>query len=94
VQPLGFLLQGGHEQLPQRRDLFGGAAPVLRAEGEQGQVFDAAIGTRLRDSTHRLDPLLVTGDTGEIPFLGPAPVAIHDDGDVPGDLARGRDLAR
>src|SRR6266853_5390621 len=43
VQPLGFLLQGGHEQLLERRDLIGGPAPVLRAEGEQGEVFDAAI---------------------------------------------------
>src|SRR6266852_8366257 len=94
VQALGFLLQGGHEQLLERRNLFGGPSPVLRAEGEQGQVFDAAIGARARDSTHRLDPLLVTGDAGKIALLGPAPVAIHDDGDMPGDIAGGRDLAR
>src|SRR6266700_827499 len=94
VQPLGFLLQGGHEQLLEGRNLFGGSAPVLRAEGEQGQVFDAPIGARTRDLTHRLDPLLVTGDTREIALFGPAPVAIHDDGDMPGDIAGGRDLAR
>src|SRR5207249_2299418 len=32
VQPLGFLLQGGHEQLLERRNFVGGPAPVLRAE--------------------------------------------------------------
>jgi len=90
VQPLGFLLQGSHEQLLQRRNLFGGSPPVLRAEGEQGQVFDAAIGARTRDLTHRLDPLLVTGDAREIALFGPAPVAIHDDGDMPGDVVGGR----
>src|SRR5712692_3021855 len=94
VQPLGFLLQGGHEQLLERRDLLGGSAPVLRAEGEQGQVFDAAIGARTRDLTHRLDPLRMAGDAREIALFGPAPVAIHDDGDMPGDVVGGRDLAR
>src|SRR5439155_1240291 len=94
VQPLGFLLQGSHEQLLQRPNLFGGSPPVLRAEGEQGQVFDSAIGARTRDLTHRLDPLLVTGDAREIALFGPAPVAIHDDGDMPGDVVGGRDLAR
>src|SRR5258707_8402912 len=94
VQPLGFLLQGGHEQLLEGRNLFGGSAPVLRAEGEQGEVFDAPVGARTRDLTHRLDPLLVTGDAREIALFGPAPVAIHDDGDMPGDIAGGRDLAR
>src|SRR5467141_2019697 len=94
VQPLGFLLQGSHEQLLQRRNLVGGSPSVLRAEGEQGQVFDAAIGARTGDLTHRLDPLLVTGDAREIALFGPAPVAIHDDGDMPGDVVGGRDLAR
>src|SRR6267378_113524 len=94
VQPLGFLFQGCHEQLLERRNLFGGPAPVLGAEGEQGQVFDAAIGACIRDPTHRLDPLLVTGDAREIALLGRAPVAIHDDGDMPGDIACDRDLAR
>src|SRR6267154_1174144 len=94
VQALGFLLQGGHEQLLERRNLFGGSAPVLGAEGEKGQVFDADIGARTRDSTHRLDPLLVTRDARQIALFGPAAVAIHDDGYVPGDVAGGRDLAR
>src|SRR6266571_5782962 len=94
VQALGFLFQGGHEQLLERRNLFGGSAPVLRAEGEQGQVFDAAIAARTRDPTHRLDPLLVTGDAREIALFGPTPVTVHDDGDMPGDIAGGRDLAR
>src|SRR5207245_2666871 len=92
MQPLGFLLQGSHEQLLQRRNLFGGSPPVLRAEGEQGQVFDAAIGARTRDLTHRLDSLLVTGDAREIALFGPAPVAIHDDVDMPADVVGGRDL--
>src|SRR5712671_6098755 len=94
VQALGFLLQGGHEQLLERRNLFGGPAPVLRAEGEQRQVFDAAIGARAGDPAHPLDPLLVTGDAREIALLGPAPVAVHDDGDMPRDIAREGDLAR
>src|SRR2546423_7574560 len=94
VEPLGLLLQCSHEQLLERRNLFGGPAPVLRAEGEQGQVFDAAIGACTRDPTHRLDSLLVTGDAREITLLGPAPVAIHDDGDMPGDIACDRDLTR
>src|SRR2546428_1318458 len=94
MQPLGFLLQGSHEQLLQRRNLFGGTPPVLRAEGEQGQAFDSAIGARTRDLTHRLDSLLVTSDAKEIAPFDPTPVAIHDDGDMPGDVVGGRDLAR
>src|SRR5690349_2836095 len=43
MQPLRFLLERSHEQLPQGGDLLGGPAPVLRAEGEQRQVSDAAL---------------------------------------------------
>src|SRR5207248_9835355 len=58
------------------------------------QVFDAPIGARARDATHRLDPLLVTGDAREIALFGPTPVAIHDDGDMPRDISGEGDLAR
>ena len=94
VQAFGLLLQGGHEQLLERRNLFGRPAPVLRAERKQGKVFDAALAARARDPAHRLDALLVTRHARQIALLGPAPVAVHDDGDVPGNFARLRDLAR
>ena len=71
-----------HEQLHQQADLFRRAAPVLGTEGEQRQVFDAALETGAHHLAHRLDTPVMPGDARHKALLRPAPVAVHDDRDM------------
>ncbi len=83
-----FALQRHHEQLHQQGHFFFGAAPVLAGEGEQGQIFHAFFGAIADRRTYRLDPAPMAFDARHEATLGPAAVAVHDDGDVFGDGAR------
>ena len=70
-------------------DLGGGAFPVFGGEGVEGEVADAAVTGGLDDGADGLDAAAMALDAGEPAFLGPAAVAIHDDGDVGGRLGGG-----
>ena len=62
--------------------------PVLGREGVEREVGDAELAARLHDRPHRLLPCPVTVEARQATLLGPAAVAIHDDGDVPRKLGR------
>ena len=55
VELFGFLFQRIEKQLPENRDLLGGAAPVLRAESKERQVLDTLIDAGAGRFAHRLD---------------------------------------
>src|SRR5690606_28811632 len=60
-----------------------GAAPVLGAEGVDGQVLDAMVGEAFDHAADVFGAGAMAGGAGEAPLACPAPIAIHDDGDVP-----------
>ena len=59
-----------------------GPPPVLAAEREQRQEFDAVVEARAHRGAHRFHTLAMAGNARQQPLLRPAPVAVHDDGDV------------
>src|SRR5690554_1394 len=79
-----FVFECQHEQLHQPADLNCRTFPVLAAEGEQRQCLDPLLYAALDHGTDAFHPRLVTGQTRQAPFFGPAIVAIHDDGDMTG----------
>jgi hypothetical protein len=82
VQLIDLAVQRLDEQPHQRADFLAGAAPVLAAEGEQGQGFDTPFHALTDAHPHRLDASLVAGLAWQAARLSPAAVAIHDDRDV------------
>ena len=56
--------------------------PVLGAEGEDGQVFDAEFAGRAHGAAQGLDAAAVALDARQAARRRPAAVAVHDDGDV------------
>src|SRR5690606_38226216 len=78
-------LQRAEEQLHQRADFLLRPAPVLAGEGEQGQHADAAFEAEVDGALGRARAGPVADDARAATALGPAPVAIHDDGQVAGN---------
>src|SRR5262249_28413013 len=58
--------------------------PVLRAEGKDSQDADAEIAGRTHAAPQRFDPAPVSFAARQSARGGPASVAVHDDGNVPG----------
>lgn len=69
--------------------LGGLALPVLRGEGVHRQPLHAECEAAVHHRIHRVLGGLVADTAGEVAHLRPAPVAVHDAGDVPGDLTLG-----
>ncbi len=63
-------------------DLVLGALPVLAAEGVERQAVEPQRLDLADQSAHRLDPALVADRAWQMPPLGPAAIAIHDDRDM------------
>ena len=81
------------EQLHQRADLVLRPAPVLAGEGEQGQGANAALKAEVDAGVDRACAGTVADGARATATLRPAPVAVHDDGDMARDAglgARGR----
>ena len=76
------------EEVHQRIDLDLGALPVLLAECVEGQRVDAEPPARAHGAAHGLAALAMTEGAEQALLLSPASVAIHDDGDVPGQTAQ------
>ena len=75
-------LQGGKHQGHKRRHLIFRTVPILSGEGVEGEVFHAYIFTYRGHGTHRLDTGLVAVTARLSAFSGPAPIAIHDNGNM------------
>jgi len=84
-----FAAQGRQKQLHQRAHFISRSLPVLAGKGEQGQDFDALLGTYLDDRPHRIDARLVPGHARQETPLCPAIVAIHDNCDMTGYIPPG-----
>ena len=85
MQLADFAFQHLEEQLHQEGHFIGRTAPVLAAEGEQRQIFHTHLAACLDHFAHRLHSALVPHDARHEALLRPAPIAIHDDGDVTRD---------
>src|SRR5690606_17023406 len=90
VQGADLAFQRAEEQLHQRVDFLFRPAPVLAGEGEQGQRADAVREAEVDRALGRARTGTVADDARAAPALRPAPVAIHDDGQVAGDRWAGR----
>ena len=62
-----------------------GAAPVFDGEGVESERFDIETRASFDGDAGGLRAVTVTGDAREMALLGPAAVAIHDNGDVTGE---------
>ena len=74
------------EQPHQELQLARRPLPVLDREAVERELVEAEPAPFLDDGADALDPPAVARDPGQAPALGPAAVAVHDDGDVPGQL--------
>ena len=72
------------EKLHEEFDFGFGAAPVFDGEGVEGERFDVEAGASFDGGAGGLRSGAVSGDAGEMALLGPAAVAVHDDGDMAG----------
>jgi len=80
------------QQPHQFADFACGPRPVLGAEGEDGDDLDADFAGGADRASHRLDAAPVALDPRHAACRRPAPVAIHDDGDVVRHFRGGRCL--
>ena len=90
VQFVDLLVDRLDEQLHQPRHFVGRALPVLAREREERQRLDAAPRAAFDGRAHGLDARAVAEVARQRAALGPAPVAIHDDGDVAWEAGRAR----
>src|SRR5690606_8916914 len=85
VQLRHFLfLQETREQVHQTTDFLAWTLPVFAAEGEQSQTGNTIFGAALDHGARALGTSAVTSKATSTTLLQPAVVAIHDDGDMPG----------
>ena len=59
-----------------------GAAPVFHGESVERERFDVQAGAGFDGGAGRFGAVAVSGDARQVAALGPAAVAVHDDGDV------------
>ena len=77
-----FLADVFAEELHQKIGFDFGAAPVFYGEGVEGERFDVEAGAGFDDDARGFGAVAVAGDARQVAALGPAAVAVHDDGDV------------
>ena len=77
-----FLANVFAEELHEKFDFGFGAAPVFNGEGVEREGFDVQPGAGFDGGAGGIRAGTVTGDAREMTLLGPAAVAVHDDGDV------------
>src|SRR4029079_5552772 len=82
---LGFDCAG--QDLHDSLDLFLRSAPVLGRERPEGQVLDPELSGLEGYPPDVLRAGFVPGQTGQPAQRSPAPIAVHDDGDVIGNPA-------
>ena len=78
-------LDSPSDQVHERVDLLLRAIPVLGRERIEGKILDADIGRKFGGAVHGRDPLGVACASGFPPEVGPAAVAIHNNGHMARD---------
>ena len=84
IHVLNLFFEISHEQAHQATDLFGGTFPVFCAESKKTQVRDAHIVAGFDDIANPLSASCMAEPCRHETVFGPAPIAIHDDGNVLG----------
>ena len=77
-----FVAEETDQQLEEQADLVFGSAPVFLGKGVERQMTDADRAAFGHDGLGGADAGLMSLAAGQAAFLSPAPVAVHDDGDV------------
>ena len=86
VQLLEVLIDVLDEKTEDAADLLLGALPVLRRERIDRQVLYAKIGRPSDDLPHGFHTGVVAHDTRQFSLRRPSAVAVHDDGNVTGQI--------
>jgi hypothetical protein len=76
-----FTLQQAH----QRVDLQPWPLPVFLRKRVERQIFHPGLAAAFHALADGLGAFLVAEDAGQPPLFGPTPVAIENDGDMPGN---------
>ena len=82
VEVVDLSTQEKAEQPHEIVDLVGGAVPVLGGKAEKGEIGNTHFCRAAHDIAHCLDTATMAGGAWQAARLGPASVAVHDDGDV------------
>ena len=72
----------GFEQTKKRANLAGRALPIVRGKSEQSERIDAEPGRDANNPAHHFNAGAMPGGAVQTAHLGPAAIAIHDDGDM------------
>jgi len=80
------LAQEDTQQTHQVADLGLGPPPILRREGVHGQMLDTPFDAHIDQANQSLHAELVSDQPRHETPLGPPTVAIHDDGNVAGNV--------
>ena len=83
VELRGLGLEVMHQVLHQGIHLFLGPIPILDGKGIEREILDAQFAGGADDGARGLRSRPMAFDAGQVPLLGPAPVAVHDDGHMP-----------
>jgi len=89
---LHFFFKVLDEQAHQGGHLVTGAAPVFGAEGKQGEVAHTLVGTGFDQVSHASRAFGMAHGARHVALLGPATIAVHDDGHVLRQVGRGKML--
>ena len=81
-----FIFERGKHQSHQGRNLIGRTVPVLRREGIKRKILHTEADTLSRDAAHGLHSSLMAEGTFTSPLRSPASVAIHNNGNVLGNI--------
>ena len=82
VQAGHFLGQCTRQQIHQSTDFILRTIPVLRRKCKHRQHTHAALNAQAHAATQSFQALLMPRQTGHKTFFGPAPIAIHHDGNM------------
>src|SRR5579863_9364958 len=82
MQLLQIRANGFPEETHQAINFRAGASPILGGKSIDAEHFDMFIGSTLYDTTQGSHARFVTSQARQMTFRRPAPVAIHNDGQV------------
>ena len=90
---LHFFFEVLDEQAHEGGHLVAGAAPVFGAESKQGEVVHALVGAGLDQVAHTRSAFGMAHGARHVALLGPAAIAVHDDGDMARHVGGERSVA-
>jgi hypothetical protein len=86
VETVRLVAKCGEEEPHQHRYFFLRALPVFGGKRVQGEILDTQLTAHLNDVADGFYPFTMTGDTGESPLFCPSTVAVHNNGNMSGNL--------